>query len=120
MLLAVLERRAGLNLGMHDVFANIAGGLKLEEPAVDLGIAAAVASAFRNKNADPDTAVVGEIGLGGEIRSVSQLDKRINEAQKLGFKRMIIPAHNQRTAGNSKIQLIEVRFLSEALQALIA
>jgi DNA repair protein RadA/Sms len=64
--------------------------------------------------------VVGEIGLGGEIRSVSQLDKRINEAQKLGFKRMIIPAHNQRTAGNSKIKLIEVRFLSEALQALIA
>ena len=120
MLLAVLERRAGLNLGMHDVFANIAGGLKLEEPAVDLGIAAAVASAFKNRNADPDTAVVGEIGLGGEIRSVSQLDKRINEAQKLGFKRMIIPAHNQRTAGNSKIQLIEVRFLSEALQALIA
>jgi DNA repair protein RadA/Sms len=120
MLLAVLERRAGLNLGMHDVFANIAGGLKLEEPAVDLGIAAAVASAFKNRNADPDTAVVGEIGLGGEIRSVSQLDKRINEAQKLGFKRMIIPAHNQRTAGNSKIKLIEVRFLSEALQALIA
>ena len=120
MLLAVLERRAGLNLGMHDVFANIAGGLKLEEPAVDLGIAAAVASAFKNRNADPDTAVVGEIGLGGEIRSVSQLDKRINEAQKLGFKRMIIPANNQRTAGNSKIQLIEVRFLSEALQALIA
>lgn len=120
MLLAVLERRAGLNLGMHDVFANIAGGLKLEEPAVDLGIATAVASAFRNKNADPDTAVVGEIGLGGEIRSVSQLDKRINEAQKLGFKRMLIPAHNQRTAGNSKIQLVEVRFLSEALQALIS
>ncbi|MBI5805259.1 DNA repair protein RadA [candidate division TA06 bacterium] len=120
MLLAVLERRAGLNLGMHDVFANIAGGLKLEEPAVDLGIAAAVASAFKNKNADPDTAVVGEIGLGGEIRSVSQLGKRINEAQKLGFKRMIIPAHNQRAAGNSRIQLIEVRFLSEALQALIA
>ncbi|HTY07623.1 MAG TPA: DNA repair protein RadA [Candidatus Edwardsbacteria bacterium] len=70
MLLAVLERRAGLNLGMHDVFVNIAGGLKIEEPAVDLGVACAIASAFKDRAADGDAVLVGEVGLGGEIRAV--------------------------------------------------
>ncbi|MRR09707.1 DNA repair protein RadA, partial [bacterium] len=91
MLLAVLERRAGLNLGMHDVFVNVAGGLKLEEPAVDLGVACAVASAFKNRPADGDAVLVGEIGLGGEVRSVGQLEKRAHEAHKLGFRRVVGP-----------------------------
>jgi DNA repair protein RadA/Sms len=119
MLLAVLERRAGINLGMHDVFVNIAGGLKLEEPAIDLSIAAAVASAFRNRSCDPGTALAGEIGLGGEIRSVGHLDQRINEAQKLGFTRMIVPAHSALKAAGSRFRLHQVRYLSEALQILM-
>lgn len=119
MLLAVLERRAGLNLGMHDVFVNIAGGLKLEEPAIDLSIAAAVASAFRNRSCDPGTALAGEVGLGGEIRSVGRLDQRINEANKLGFTRMIIPAHGTSQAASGRIKLHQVRYLSEALQILM-
>jgi DNA repair protein RadA/Sms len=120
MLLAVLERRAGLNLGMHDIFVNVAGGLKLDEPAVDLGVSCAIASAFRNKAVDPEAVLVGEIGLGGEIRSVSQLDKRINEAQKLGFKKMVLPFDKNKTKGPAGIQLLESRFLSQALQSVIS
>jgi DNA repair protein RadA/Sms len=94
MLLCVLDRRAGISTGSQDVFINIAGGLKVEEPAADLGIVAAVASSIRNKPVAPDVVLTGEVGLGGEIRSVAQIAGRVKEAQRLGFKRAIVPRRN--------------------------
>jgi DNA repair protein RadA/Sms len=94
MLLAVLEKRVGLTFSDHDVFVNVAGGVKLDEPAVDLGVAVACASSFRDVPADTGAVLVGEVGLGGEIRTVSQLPPRLNEAAKLGFDRAVVPHNN--------------------------
>ena len=94
ILVAVLEKRSGLQLGSQDIFLNVAGGLRLEEPAVDLGIALAMVSSFRNKQVPHDTVVFGELGLGGEIRPVGQMDRRIAEAHKLGFLRCIVSKGN--------------------------
>ena len=96
MLLAVLEKRQGMRLSTHDVFVNVAGGVRLDEPAVDLGVILAVASSFRDIPADTSTVLIGEVGLGGEIRTVSQIEPRLNEASKLGFKRAIIPGNNMK------------------------
>jgi DNA repair protein RadA/Sms len=94
MILAVIEKRLGLNLSQHDVFVNIAGGLRLDDPAIDLAIAAAIVSSFRDIPLRPDTLLIGEIGLTGEVRTVSSLDVRLSEAVKLGFTNVIIPAGN--------------------------
>lgn len=94
MLLAVLEKREGLRLSSHDVFVNVAGGVRLEEPAVDLGVIVAVASSFRDIPTDTGTVLIGEVGLGGEIRTVSQLELRLKEAAKLGFERALVPKNN--------------------------
>ncbi len=94
MLLAVLEKREGLRLSAHDVFVNVAGGVRLDEPAVDLGVIVAVASSFRDVPTDTGAVLIGEVGLGGEIRTVSQLDPRLKEAAKLGFDRAIVPKNN--------------------------
>ena len=91
MILAVLERRAGLHLGAHDVYASVAGGLRINEPAADLGIALAIASAFRGVPLQAGTAAFGEIGLSGEVRPVSQRARRVAEAKKLGFAHAIAP-----------------------------
>jgi DNA repair protein RadA/Sms len=91
MILAVLERRAGLHLGTHDVYASVAGGLRVNEPAADLGIALAIASSFRNVAIAPDVAVFGELGLSGEIRAVHAADRRCAEARKLGYTDVIWP-----------------------------
>jgi DNA repair protein RadA/Sms len=91
MILAVLERRAGMNLGGTDVYASVAGGLRITEPAADLGIALAIASAFRNRALPAELVAFGEIGLSGEVRRVSQSPRRIAEARKLGFTRTISP-----------------------------
>src|SRR5438874_9537859 len=91
MLLAVLTKRVGLAVNNHDVYANVVGGFTLEEPAVDLGVAAAIASSYREKNIAPDMALIGEVGLSGELRAVNRLTLRVREAAKLGFKRCIIP-----------------------------
>lgn len=120
MLLAVLERRAGMNLGMHDVFVNVAGGLRLEEPAVDLGVAVAVASALRNRPADHRTVYIGELGLGGEVRSVSQLDRRIAEARKLGFARVVCPAWGIERGSLDGIDPATVGTIAQALERAIA
>lgn len=93
MILAVLERRAGLHLGSHDVYASIAGGLRVSEPAADLGIALAIASSFRNAALAPDVAVFGELGLSGEVRAVSASERRESEARKLGYTRVLSPAN---------------------------
>ena len=94
MLLAVLEKREGMRLSAQDVFVNVAGGVRLDEPAVDLGVIVAVASSFRDIPGDTSTVLIGEVGLGGEIRTVSQIEPRLNEAAKLGFERAIVPANN--------------------------
>jgi len=94
MLLAVLEKRAGLAFSDYDVFVNVAGGVKLDEPAVDLGVAVACASSFRDVPADTGSVLIGEVGLGGEVRTVSQIEPRLKEAAKLGFERAVVPHNN--------------------------
>jgi DNA repair protein RadA/Sms len=92
MLVAVLERRAHLDLGEDDVFVNAAGGVRLSEPAADLAVALAIASNKRNRPTGADLVAIGELGLSGEVRRVSQLERRLLEAHRLGFKRAVIPA----------------------------
>jgi len=119
LLIAVLEKRLGLQLAGDDVFVNIAGGLEVDEPAVDLGIVAAIASSFRNLQISPDTAVFGEVGLTGEVRGVLQAQVRAREAQTLGFKKLIIPESNKK--GLEKllgIRVVGVRNLDEAVAEL--
>ncbi len=94
VMLAVLERRMGLKLGSMDVFVNVAGGIRLDEPGSDLGLVVAVASSYRDAPVRAHTAVAGEVGLGGEVRRVAQITHRVNEAKKLGFKRIVIPSNN--------------------------
>jgi DNA repair protein RadA/Sms len=91
MLLAVLEKRAGLAFSDHDIFLNVAGGVTLDEPAVDLGVAVACASSFRDIPADTGAVLIGEVGLGGEVRSVGRVEPRLREAKKLGFERAVVP-----------------------------
>lgn len=121
LLIAVLEKRIGLHLEAQDVFINVAGGIKIEDPAADLAVAVAVASAFRDQPVMPEAVVLGEVGLASEIRSVSQLTLRINEAQKLGFKRCILPKNNSRNPElkKSSIELIPVSNLKEALDIVL-
>lgn len=118
MLLAVLAKRAGLRLGQHDVYVNVVGGIDLEEPAVDLGIAAAIASSFKEQQIGGNLALVGEVGLGGELRPVSRLETRVREAARLGFKRCILPKSSKAHAGAiAGIELIAVSSLAEAVDA---
>jgi DNA repair protein RadA/Sms len=121
LLLAVLEKRAGLNLIAEDVFVNVAGGISVDEPAADLGVLAAVASSIRNRPLQEGTAVFGEVGLAGEIRGVSQAALRVREAAQMGFKRCIVPYGNCSAAdGADGIELIGVKTVSEALDQTIA
>ena len=94
MLLAVLEKRVGLQIQNQDVYINVVGGIKVNEPSIDLGIVLSVASSFRNLPVDESIAVTGEIGLTGEVRAVSYIEKRISECKKLGFKKIVIPRNN--------------------------
>jgi len=120
LLLAVLEKRAGMNLGQQDVFVNIAGGIKIDEPAVDLGIATSIASSLRDVPVDSQSVAIGEIGLGGEIRTISHVEKRIQEAAKLGFKRIIIPSNNLKSVKqNGEIDIIGVDKIEKAIQVLL-
>ena len=91
LMIAVLEKRAGLRLSNSDIYINVAGGLRIEETAVDLGVCAAIASGFRDITIPGDLLFIGEVGLGGELRAVSQLEKRLSEAAKLGFRRAVVP-----------------------------
>ena len=120
LLLAVLEKRVGMRLGSYDVFVNIAGGVKIDEPAVDLGIATSIASSLRDVPTDSTAAAVGEIGLGGEIRTVGQIEKRVQEAAKLGFKRIIIPQNNVKSVkSNGEIQIVGVDRIERALEEML-
>ena len=106
LLVAVLDRIGGLHLGNHDIFVNVAGGVKLGEPAVDLGIVAAIASSFLDRAVDPKTVVFGEVGLTGEIRGINQMEIRIREAARMGFTRCVLPRTQLR--GGAKVDGIEL------------
>jgi len=119
LLLAVLAQRAGCDVLGSDVFVNVAGGIRLSEPAVDLGVACAVASSARGRAIDPHTVVFGEVGLAGEIRAVALAEARLAEAAKLGFTRAILPAQNRsKLSTKSSLELVAVDRLSAALAAL--
>lgn len=122
LLLAVLEKRMGYQLHKCDVFVSIAGGMRVIEPGADLGILIAVASSMRNRMIDPETTVIGEVGLGGEIRSVTRVESRIKEAINMGFKRCLIPKRNLKGLSEElckKIAVKGVEFVEEAVDALI-
>jgi DNA repair protein RadA/Sms len=117
LLIAVLEKKGGIHLGGMDVFLNVVGGLKIVEPAADLGIIAAVVSSFREIPVDPQTFVFGEVGLSGEVRAVAQGEARIKEAAKVGFRRAIIPAGNtERLKDNFGLTISGVRNIDEAIE----
>ena len=115
VIIAVLSKRVGLKLGNQDIIANVTGGLRIGEPAADLGIALSIASSFRDVGVDPQLAVVGEVGLSGELRAVSQLDRRVTEAARLGFKRCLVPKVGARISPPKGIELIPVSTLREAI-----
>lgn len=122
LLLAVLEKRMGYTLHHTDVFVSVAGGMKITEPAIDLGILLAIASSFCNKSIDSDTVVIGEVGLGGEVRSISRIEARLKEAINMGFKACILPKRNLKSLPahySQKIKLIGIDLVEEAIRALI-
>lgn len=117
LLIAVLEKRARISLGSQDVYLNIVGGLKVNEPALDLGILLAVASSFKNIEIPKDIAVIGEVGLTGEIRSVNMIEKRVKEIEKLGYKKCLIPESNKKLLKeNYKLDIIGVKNVIDALK----
>ena len=119
LMIAMLEKRAGLQLTGDDVFVNIAGGLEVDEPAADLGVVTAIASSFKNTQIDPHTAVFGEVGLTGEVRGAMQASVRAREAQALGFKKIVMPASN--VAGLERllgVRVVGVKSVDEALEEL--
>ena len=121
MLLAVLEKRGGLAVSGCDAYINVIGGLNLEEPAADLSTALAVASSFLDRSLGTDLAAIGEIGLSGEIRSVSLLNQRLTEISRLGFKRCVLPVHGTEELRRPKgLQLITVRNIGEAIASVLA
>ena len=119
LLVAVLSKRVGLRLSDQDVFVNVVGGLTVEEPAADLPVAVAIASSYKNVPVAADVALMGEVGLSGELRTISHLSKRLSEAAKLGFKRAIVPRNSQRKLDGAPaaIEVIGVRTISEAIEA---
>ncbi|MFH0889298.1 MAG: DNA repair protein RadA [Planctomycetota bacterium] len=119
MVLAVLERRLGLTLGSQDVYVNVVGGVKIDEPAADLGIALAVFSGYKNKPVPKGLVFIGEIGLTGEIRPVNQIETRIQEASRLGFNKIVIPQGNAKGLKTiSNMEIIKASYLSEIIKDL--
>ena len=120
LLLAVLEKRVGLGLGSYDVFVNAAGGVRIDEPSADLGILVSIASSFKEQVVNPQAVIIGEVGLGGEIRAVPQIEKRIDEASKLGFKTAVIPKVNiQGLEETSSLKFIPVDTVEDALEGVL-
>ncbi len=120
VLIAVLEKRCGLGLGGFDVYANVMGGIKLQEPAADLAICAALASAYLGKPIDKYVAVFGEVGLTGEVRAVSYCEKRVSECVKMGFKKVLVPAKNMKSVTKfaDKISIVPVLYVNTMIKAL--
>lgn len=121
ILLAVLEKRAQLRVSTANVFLNMAGGLRIEEPAIDLAVCAAIASSLKEENAKESIVAVGEVGLGGEVRGVSNIEKRIAEAEKLGFSQIIIPKANLKSVKKkTKIKITAVENVSKAIEEILS
>ena len=122
LLVAVLQKRIGLKLGDQDVFVNVIGGLKIGEPAADLAVAIAIASSMRDLPVAPDLAIIGEVGLSGELRAVSQLGARLNEAAKLGFRRCLVPKGLKSRVVNQPagLDVVGARSLGEAIEVALA
>ncbi len=118
-ILAVIEKRIGLKFNTSDVYINITGGIEIDEPAADLGIAMAIITSARDITVNPDTVLIGEIGLSGEIRKVTNIEKRVSEAEKLGFKKILVPKGNIGTSSKFQIEVIEVEKLADALTSCI-
>ena len=120
MLLAILDKRLGYQMGAQDVFVNIVGGLKIDEPSLDLAVVSAIASSNRDIPIKPTTAICGEVGLSGEVRSISHLDRRVTEAEKLGFKKIVCPIQNLKKFKNKgSIELVGVGTVHEALKHIL-
>ena len=118
LLIAVLEKKAGLTLGNQDVYLNVVGGLKVNEPAIDLGVVLATASSFKNIPIPKDVVALGEVGLTGEVRAINLIEKRLKEAEKLGFKTCIIPESNKKNLKDTyKLDIIGVHNINEAIKA---
>ena len=119
VLIAVLEKRANLQIGGQDIYVNVVSGIKLNEPSIDLGIVCVCASSFKNIPIPKDTVIMGEVGLTGEVRRINMIEKRLKEAEKLGFKRCIIPENNKKHLEEKfKMELIGVKNIGEALRVL--
>jgi len=116
----VIERRAGIDVLGQDVFVNVAGGVRVSEPASDLGVLAAVASSARSRPVDPHTLCFGEVGLAGEVRAVGGAELRLSEAKKLGFRRCVLPELSRaQLHGKPELELVGVRDVGSALEALL-
>jgi DNA repair protein RadA/Sms len=118
MMVSVLERQAGLELGRCDAFVNVAGGVRVFEPAADLPLVLALASSFRDQPFASDAVAIGEVGLGGEVRAASRIEERLKEARKLGFESAVVPAGNAKAARRLLGQVHSVRNLAEAVALL--
>ena len=119
LLVAVLEKKAGMMLGGQDIYLNVVGGLKINEPSIDLGILVAIASSFKNIPISKDTVIIGEVGLTGEVRRINLIEKRIKEAEKLGFKKCIIPESNKKSLKEKyKLDIIGVKDINETMNKL--
>jgi DNA repair protein RadA/Sms len=119
LLVAVMEKKLGFQLMGHDIFMNVAGGVKVDEPAVDMGIVAAVASSFLDRSIDSGTVVLGEVGLTGEVRAISHTDIRVSEIKKMGFTRCLLPGSNLKRMSKIKgIEVIGIHNISQAMEVL--
>jgi DNA repair protein RadA/Sms len=115
LLIAILEKKMGLQMHGHDVFVNVAGGVRVDEPAADLGVVVAVASSFLDKPVDPHTLIVGEVGLAGEVRAIGQAEARVREGAKLGFRRCVLPESSRRQLpAIDAVEVVGVQSLAEA------
>ena len=119
VLIAVIEKRAGIGLGTQDVYLNVVSGIRIAEPAVDLGVVLACVSSYKNVSIPQDVVAIGEVGLTGEVRGVNMIEKRLREAERLGFKKCIIPESNKKLLKeNFKLDIIGVRNINEAIKGL--
>jgi Predicted ATP-dependent serine protease len=117
LLMAVLEKRLGLPLSSYDAYVNIAGGIRMNEPATDLGVVMSIVSSYKNRPVAGDTIVFGEVGLSGEVRAVTMPEQRVTEAKKLGFKTCIMPAVSVKTVGKTEgMEIIGVKTVNQAMQ----
>jgi len=118
LLLAILEKRARIHLHSEDIFVNVAGGVTIHEPSADLAVVAAIASNYKDIAIDPNTVLLGEVGLSGEIRGIPKVDMRLSEAAKMGMKKCLLPRKHKGRYGNKDMELIEISSVSEALDIL--